>query len=113
MCARRGFQPRHTLYQRGELGRRLAGSTKRGIIQNVEIFTHCARSIFRFDLPRGPVFRVAGVLLLHIRADQAGVCRKTLPADKAFFNTTCDGYLKYLAQEITLAETTVPVLRKS
>ncbi len=71
---------------RGELWLCLAGSTKRGAIQYIKILAYGSWGTFRFDLARGPILWIAGILFLNICNDEAGIRYETLTADKALFN---------------------------
>lgn len=97
----------------GELRLYLASRTKGCVFKNVEAFTHRPQCICCFDLPSRPVVWVAGVLLLDIREDQTGADSEAFATNKALFSTARNDRLENMAQQVTLAETTMAVLRKS
>ena len=78
--------------------------------QSVEILPNRARSVCGINLAGGPVLRVARILLLDMGTDQAGVDCKALATDQTLFHAAGNGHLEHMAQEVTLAEATVPVL---
>ena len=47
---------------------------------------------------------------MDIRADQAGIDGEPLGAHQTFSDTTLDGHLEQLAQQVAVAEPAVPVL---
>jgi hypothetical protein len=53
-----------------------------------------------------------GALLVRVRLDQAGIGRKALATDKPFPHAAPHGRLEQFAQQITLTETAMPVLRE-
>lgn len=95
-----------------ELGLNLAGCPKCGLIQRVEIFVYGAGRVGRINGRDVPLFLRRRVLLVCVRFDQAGIDGHALTADKAFLDAPCNGRLKQVAQQFTLAEPAMTVLGK-
>ncbi len=96
-----------------ELGLRGGRRPKGFVVQRVEIFAHGTRRIVRVDLACRPILGVTRVLLLDIRAYQAGVDCKALTANQAFLHATRNRRLEHMAQQIAFAEATMTVLGKA
>lgn len=95
-----------------ELGLYLAGSAERLVVQNFEIFPDSPRRIIRIDTLRVPLFLGRRVLLVGIGFNQAGIHGEALAADQPLFHATLDSHLEHVAQQVTLAKPTMPVLGK-
>lgn len=63
-------------------------------------------------LRRQPILAGHAVLAIGIGLDQAGVDRKSLATDQPFRHAASNRRLEDLAQQIAVAEATVPVLRE-
>lgn len=89
---------------------RALGRTKGLVVQRVEVFLHRAWCVIDVGHTGCAVFKVAGVLLLDISTDQAGIDCKSLATHQPFFHAARNSRLKHVAQQITLAETPMAVL---
>ncbi len=97
---------------RGQLGLDLAGSAECRLIKCAEILADRTRRICWFDACGVPFFLRRRVLLVRIDVNQAGINSHALTADKTFLDAARDCRLEQVTQQLTLAETSVPVLEK-
>ncbi len=113
---RRAFPRRCPLAGRVGVGcefRLCGGRSAEGfVVQRVKVFAYSTRRIIGINLAGGPVIGIARVLLLNIRADQAGVDREALTTNQAFLHATRYRRFEQMAQQIAFAEPTMTVLGK-
>ena len=95
-----------------ELGLDLARRAECGFVQCVHILANGSGRISGIDLSRVPVLLRRRVLLVGISLDEACIDGHTLSANQALFDAPCNGRLEQVAQQLTLAEPTVPVFEK-
>lgn len=95
-----------------ELGLNFARCSERGLIQRVESLSVCAWCISRIDAPRVLLVLRSGVLFVCVRLDQTGINRHALTADQRFFNAARHRRHEQMPEQLTLAETVMPVLEK-
>jgi len=91
----------------GKLGCDFTGCVKRLIIQCFEILTHGAWRVIGISFSGRPVFGGAGILVLNISGDQAGIHHEAAAANQSLFLAARNDHLEHMAQQITVAETTV------
>ncbi len=96
----------------GELWLYLAGRAERRLVQRVKILADCARCVCRIDLGNVPLILGRRVLFVRVRLNQAGINRHTLATHQPFRDAARNGRLEETAQDFTLPETAVSILRK-
>jgi hypothetical protein len=102
---------RRRIGARDELRLRLAGRAPGGFVEGVEILAdRAARPGEIVPIDRLGRFRRA--LLVGVGPDQAGIDRKAFAADEPFRDAAPNRRLEQFAQEITVTEAAMPVLRE-
>ena len=94
-----------------ELRLHLAGRTPGRLVERVEILPDRPPG-FGESGPVDLLRALGGALLVRIRLDQAGIDGETLTTHQAFLDAAPDGRLEQFAQEITVTEAAMPVLRE-
>ena len=97
---------------RGELRCHVACGTEGSIVKHVEIFPYRTRRLAWINRAGIPVDARRGALFVRVSLDQTGVHRKVLAADQPLANAALDDRLEHMAQQITVAEAPMPVLRE-